>query len=322
MYKKVLSTLPKQLFENYCGRARRLLEDNGYEVITYKGDKVMSMEEIIAASNDICGAIVGCDEWNERVFSSCPNLRVLARFGVGVDQIDLEAAKRHGVKVITARGMNSQSVAEMTIAQVLAVYRNLINLDNTTRDGQWMRYAGRTINGKIYGLVGFGAIAQNVARVLVGFGVKEIIAYDTNPNHSIASELGVRFVDFKTLISEADIISLHIPCIKETVNLIDDHVFDQMKRSSVLVNMARGPIVKESALYTAIKEKKIAGAGVDVFTTEPTNSNNPLFSLDKIVVTPHQAADTIETFDSISYHCAQAIIDVMNMKEPINWINR
>ena len=322
MIKKVLSTLPKKLFEDYCMHARLLLEEHGFEIISYQGDKVMSTEEIIAVGQDICGAIVGCDVWDETVFSACPNLKVLARFGVGVDQIDLEAAKRHGVKVVTARGMNSPSVAEMTIAQILAVYRNLLILDRTTREGQWMRYAGRTIHGKVYGLVGFGAIAQNVAKVLAGFGLKEIIAYDIYPNEKSAAELGVRFVDFETLMREADIISLHIPCVKETIGLIDDRAFDLMKRTSILINVARGPVVDELALYKAMKEGKIAGAGIDVFTVEPTTIDNPLFSLPNIVVTPHQAADTVETFEAVGRFNAQTVIDVMNGKEPENWINR
>lgn len=322
MSKKVLNTIPKKLFEDYCQRARAHLENHGFEVITYQGDKVMSSEEIIAVGHDICGAIVGCDEWTEQIFSACPNLRVIARFGVGVDQIDLEAAKQHGVKVVIARGMNSPSVAEMTIAQVLAVYRNLIVLDRTTRSGDWMRYAGRTVTGKKYGLVGFGAVAQNVAKILSGFGLQEIIAYDTIPNLDMATKLGVRFVSFETLIKEADIISLHVPCVKETIGLINENTFSLMKDSAILINMARGPIVDEHALYKALMERRIAGAGIDVFTYEPTNKLNPLFALDNIVVTPHQAADTVETFDAVSYFNAQTIIDVMDGKEPVNWINR
>lgn len=322
MKQKVLNTIPKSLFETHCKRAKALLEENGFEIITYQGEKVMSAEEIKAVGSDIFGAILGCDEWTEEIFEACPKLKVLARFGIGVESIDLEAAKRHGVKVCNARGMNSDSVAEMTILQVLAVYRNLINLDRTTRGGDWMRYAGHTIHNKVYGLVGFGAIAQNVAKLLSGFGVQEILAYDMFPNQEAARRLGVTMTDFDTLVSQSDIISLHVPGSKETAGLFNEPVFRKMKREAILINVARGPVVSQNALCRALKEHWIAGAGLDVYETEPTSRDNPLFSFDNIVVTPHQAADTKETFDAVSYFDAQAIIDVMNGKEPVNWLNR
>lgn len=322
MKQKVLNTIPKSLFETHCKRAKALLEDNGFEVLTYQGERVMTTEEIKAVGGDICAAIVGCDAWTEELLEACPNLRVLARFGIGVESIDLEAAKRHGVKVCNARGMNSDSVAEMTILQALAVYRNLINLDGTTRDGGWMRYAGHTIRGKVYGLVGFGAIAQYVAKLLSGFGVKEILAYDMFPNQEAADRLGVTLTDFDTVVSRSDIISLHVPGSKETTGLFNEATFRKMKKDAILVNVARGPVVSQDALYKALKERWIAGAGLDVYEVEPTDRDNPLFTLDNIVITPHQAGDTKETFDAVSYFDAQVIIDVMNGREPRNWLNR
>lgn len=320
MKKKVLSTVPK--FSKRCRRAQLLLESEGYQVIEYIGQEVMTAEEIKAVGGDICGAIVGCDEWNEEIFAACPNLKAIGRFGIGVDNIDLEAAKRHGVKVANARGMNCDSVGEATIMLVLAVIRNLINLDQTTRKGDWMRYTGRTLRGKTYGLIGFGAIAQYVAKILSGFDVEKIYAYDLYPNYEAAEKLGVTMTDFDTVIKESDIISLHIPCTPETIKLIDEKEFKSMKDSAVLINVARGPVVDQNALYTALKEKWIAGAGIDVFEVEPTDADNPLFTLDNIVIMPHQAGDTYETFDKVGYFAAQVIVDVMNGKEPVNWLNK
>ncbi len=321
MKPKVLNTIPKSLFETYCLRAKALLEEHGFEILTYQGELVMTAEEIKAVGGDICAAIVGCDEWTEDVFQACPNLKVLARFGIGVDVIDLAAAKRHGVKVCNARGMNSDSVAEMTILQVLAVYRNLINLDKTTREGGWTRYAGHTIRGKTYGLLGFGAIAQNVAKLRSGFDVKEILAYDMFPNHDAAARLGVTITDFDTLVSRSDILSLHVPGTKQTTGLFNESVLRKMKKDAILINVARGPVVSQSALVRALKEGWIAGAGLDVYESEPTDRENPLFALNNIVITPHQAGDTKETFDAVSRFDAQVIIDVMSGREPANWLN-
>lgn len=320
MKKKVLSTIP--LFSQRCKRSLQLLEENGYEVIMYQGDTVMTSEEIKAVGEDICGAIVGCEAWDDDLFDACPNLKVLARFGVGVDCIDMEAAKRHGVKVCNARGMNCDSVGETTIMFVLASLRNLVGLTNSTREGGWERYTGSTLRGKTYGLVGFGAIARYVAKLLQSFDVGRILAYDVFRNEEEAKKLNVEFVDFETLLRESDILSLHIPCTPETTDMIGEKELKMMKESAILVNVARGPIVNQDALYQALKDKTIAAAAVDVFTVEPTTKENPLLSLDNLICMPHQAADTRETFDAVAYFDAQVIIDVMNGIEPKNWLNR
>lgn len=320
---KVLATLPKSLFENYCSRARKLLEEEGFDIIEYQGETVMTAEEIKAVGADIDGAILGCDEWSADVLAACPKLKVLARFGIGVECIDLEAAKKQGVKVVNARGMNSDSVAEMTILLAMAASRNLIMLDRTTREGGWLRNAGTILHNKTYGLVGFGAIAQNVAKVLKGFDVGRIVAFDMFPNREKAKELGVELVDFDTVLRQSDIISLHVPGTPQTRHMINDAAFDKMKKSAILVNVARGMVVDEDALYRALRDKRIAAAGIDVYEIEPTKKDNPLFGLDNVVLSPHQAADTLETFDAVSYFDAQVVVDVVKYhKEPINWLNK
>ena len=320
MKKKALSTIPQ--YAERCKRSKALLEEKGFKVIEYQGDLVMTAEEIKKVSHDICGAIIGCDEWNEEIFQACPNLKVIARFGVGYNNIDLEAAKRHGVKVSIAKGINCDSVAEATIMLVLASLRNLINLDQTTRQGEWMRDTGNTLHGKTYGLIGFGAIARYVAKLANAFGPIRIIAFDKFPDYNEAQKLGVEIVDFDTVVKESDIISLHVPCTPETMNMFGEKEFKAMKDTAIFVNVARGPIVNEEALYKALKNRWIAKAAVDVFTVEPTPKDNPLFGLDNIIMMPHQCGDTWETFDAVGLFDAQAIIDVMDGKDPQNWINK
>ena len=319
MAKKVLSSIP--LFDQRCQRAIRLLEDNGYEIIRYQGNTVMTAEEIKAVGRDICGAIIGCEAWDEELFEACPNLRVLGRFGVGVDHIDLKAAKRHGVKVCNAKGMNCDSVGEATIMFVLALLRGLVELTNTTKDGSWVRYTGSTLRGKTYGLVGFGAVAQYVAKLLQSFDVGKIIAYDVYQNKEAAKRLNVEFVDFEMLLREADVISRHAPGIPETLNMFGEKEFKMMKNSAILVNVARGPIVNQEAFYQALKNKEIAAGAVDVFDIEPAEPDNPLLTLDNLICMPHQAADTYETFDAVGYFDAQVIIDEMEGRVPKNWLN-
>lgn len=320
MSKKVLSTIP--LFSQRCRESKQLLEKNGYEVIEYQGDTVMTAEEIKTIGSEICGAIVGCEVWDEKLFEACPNLKVLARFGVGVDCIDMEAAKKHGVKVCNAKGMNCDSVGEATIMFALASLRNLVGLTNTTRQGEWVRYTGSTLRGKTYGLIGFGAIAQYVAKLLQSFGVKNILAYDVYQNKEAAEKLNVEFVSLEDLLKQSDLISLHIPATKDTIGLIGEKELKIMKSSAILINVARGPIVDQDALYKALHENWIAAAALDVFTVEPVEGDNPLLTLDNLICMPHQAADTHETFEAVALFDAQVILDVMNGKEPQNWLNR
>lgn len=319
MSKKILSCIPK--FDIRCKRAVELLESNGYEIIRYDGNLVMTSEEIKAVGADICAGIVGCETWNAEVFDACPNLKVLARFGVGVDCIDLEEAKKRGIKVCNARGMNCASVGESTIMFVLSSLRNLVGLTNSTKAGGWERHTGTNLRGKTYGLLGFGAVAQYVAKLLQSFGLERIIAYDVYKNEEAAKALNVEFVDFETLMRESDVMSLHIPCLPQTVDMIGEKEFSMMKKNMVLVNVARGPVVNQDAFYRALKERWIAAGAVDVFTIEPAEEGNPLLTLDNLICMPHQAADTHETFDEIAYFDAEIILDVMNGRTPKNWLN-
>lgn len=319
MSKKVLSCIPK--FDERCARAVELLERNGYEIIRYEGDLVMTKEEMKAVGEGVCAGIVGCETWDAEVFDAYPDLKVLARFGVGVDCIDLEEAKKRGIKVCNARGMNCASVGESTIMFVLASLRNLVGLTNSTREGGWERYTGSNLRGKTYGLLGFGAVAQYVAKLLQSFGLGRIIAYDVYKDEAAAKALNVEFVDFETLMKESDVMSLHIPCLPQTVDMIGEKEFRMMKKNMVLVNVARGPVVNQDAFYRALKEKWIAAGAVDVFTIEPAEEGNPLLTLDNLICMPHQAADTHETFDEIAYFDAEVILDVMNGRTPKNWLN-
>lgn len=316
---KVLGALT--IYEKYCENSKKMLEQAGFEVVTYGATPIMPKEEILKHAPNLYGAIVGTEEWSEDILEACPNLKIVARFGAGVDNIDLDAAKRLGIKVINARGANSDSVAEATIMLVLSCLRNLLLLDRTTREGGWIRKPGNIIRGKTYGLVGFGAIAQYVAKLLESFEVEKIYAYDIVQNHDAAAKYNVTFTDMNTLIKESDIISLHVPSTSETEKLFSKNEFELMKNTAILVNVARGNVVDEVALYEALKMKKIAAAGLDVFAVEPTSADNPLFALDNVTVMPHITADTYETFEAVGKFCAQAIIDNYNGKEPPNWLN-
>jgi D-3-phosphoglycerate dehydrogenase / 2-oxoglutarate reductase len=319
MGNKILVTATN--YSKYCARAKKLLEDSGYELIENEFGRPMTFDELKVRVPEVCGVVVGVDTWNEDVFKLAPKLRAMSRFGIGVDNIDLAAAKARGIKVTNARGANADSVAEYVVGLVLALYRNVIGLDGSTREGAWDRYIGRTIRGKKVGLVGFGAIAQYAAKLLSAFGA-EILAHDVYRDEAAAKKYGVSFVELDEILATCDIVSLHVPATPETTKLIGAKELGRMKRTAILINTARGAVVDQAALYAALKDRRIAGAGIDVYEREPTDASNPLFSLDNVVVMPHSAAETYETYESVSLATARAIMDVMEGKEPGNWLNK
>ena len=297
-----------------------MLLDAGYEIIENPYGRPMTLEERLPYLADISAVVAGADDWGEEIFARAPHLKVIARFGVGVDQVDLAAAKAHGIKVANARGANADSVAEFALAGMLSVLRNVVGLDRSTRAGGWDRFVGHTLRGKRVGLVGFGAIAQYLARLLSGFQV-EVVCYDLVESPA-AAELHVTYVSLDELLRTSDVISLHVPGTEQTRHLIDAAALEKMKPNAVLVNTARGSVVDESALYRALTQHRICGAALDVHATEPSSAEDPLYQLDNVVVFPHTAAETYETYHAIGILTAQIVLDVLERNvPPANWLD-
>jgi D-3-phosphoglycerate dehydrogenase len=319
MKKVVLAT--GTYFSTYCMKARELLEAEGFEVRENTLGRPLGFDDLKDMVGDVWAVIAGVDVWNEELFNLARELKIITRFGIGVDNIDLAAAKRHGVKVTNARGVNADSVGETVIALILSLYRKIVGLDASIKRGEWERYMGHTIRGKKAGLIGFGAIAQYTAMLLHAFGA-ELYTFDLYPDREAAKKYGVTLTDSDWIIRNCDIISLHVPSTPETEKMINEEKLAVMKNSAVLINTARGAVVDEAALYAALKARKIAGAGLDVYQKEPTDRSNPLFTLDNVTVLPHTAAETFETYEKVSLASAKNIIDTAAGKEPVNWLNR
>lgn len=310
-------------YSKYCAAGKKMLEDKGFTVVENELGRPLAQEEAWELAHDADAIVAGVDIWDEASFKNCPNVKVIARFGVGYDNFDLEAGKRHGVKMCNAKAGNSTAVAEYAVTLILAAYKHSCSFNESIRRGEWDRsegYLGNNMFGKKVGLVGFGAIAQKAARMLSGFGV-ELYASDMYPNQKAAAELGVKITTFEDIIENCDIISVHVPSTPETRHLFNKVVFEKMKPSAVIVNTARGPIISQDDMYDALKNKTIACAGLDVFEEEPTQKDNPLFTLDNIVLSPHIAAETYETYHDIGIMTAQIIIDAIEGREPANLLN-
>lgn len=312
---KVLVTATN--YSSLCAEAKRLLESQGCEVIENPFGRPLTFDELQRYVPEVDGVVVGVDTWDEAVFKIAPKLKVLARFGVGVDNIDIEKAREFGIQVINAAGKNANAVAELTLGLIISAMRNVHVLHQTTRQGRWDRFVGEELIGRTVGLLGFGNIAQKVAKKLSGFDVK-VIAYDKYPNLSAASALNVELVSSETVLQQSDVVCMLLPSIKETRHFMNAQTFAMMKDQSYFINTARGALVDEAALKVALDKGKLKAAAIDVYEREPSSADNPLFSTGNILTTPHTAAETYETYHEIGLFTAQAILDVFAGKTPQN----
>ena len=318
MAKKVLVTATN--YSTYCSAAKALLEENGVEVIENPYGRPMTRDELLTVVGDIDGVVVGVDTWNEKIFAHAPKLRAMARFGVGVDNIDLAAAKAHGIQVTNAKGMNSNPVAELTVGLILSTLRNVPAFNASIREGKWDRFMGRDLAGMTVGLLGFGDIAQRVAKKLSGFDVS-ICAYDLYPNLEKARELNVEMISMEETLHRADVVCMHLPSLPSTHHIMDAQTFGMMKDGSYFINTARGALVDETALAQALRSGKLTAAAIDVFDQEPVRRDDPLFALPNLFATPHTAAATYDTYHNVGLATARQLLDVFAGKKPNNLLN-
>ncbi|WP_235734716.1 phosphoglycerate dehydrogenase [Nocardioides alcanivorans] len=264
--------------------------------------------ELLPAIADVDAILVrSATKVDAEALAAAKKLKVVARAGVGLDNVDVPAATQAGVMVVNAPTSNIVSAAELAVALMLAAARNVSPAHAALRDGQWKRskYSGIELYEKTVGIVGLGRIGVLVAQRLSAFGMK-VVAYDPYVQAGRAAQMGVRLVDLDTLLAEADFMSVHLPKTPETVGLIGAEQLAKAKSSLVLVNAARGGIVDEVALYDALKEGRIAGAGLDVFAKEPC-TDSPLFELENVVATPHLGASTDEAQEKAGIAVAKSV---------------
>jgi D-3-phosphoglycerate dehydrogenase len=276
-------------------------------------------EDLITRARDVDAIIIRAKGAVTRnIIESASRLKVVGRHGVGLDNVDLASAKEKGIRVVYAPLANSQSVAEHFVALALSLAKKLRVADIALRSGHWnARYEVRSIElwEKTLGVAGFGRIGQCTARICARGFKMPILYYDVVSYPEVERELKAKRVEPKALFSEADFISINLPLLPQTKGMINADVIRLMKPSAFLVNMARGPVWKETDVVRALEENWIAGVGSDVFEEEPTSADNPLFKLDNFVGTPHMAAHTEEGMVRMSM-VASDILAVLEGREP------
>lgn len=249
---------------------------------------------------------------DEELMSRAPDLKVIGRAGVGVDNIDISAATARRIAVLNAPGGNTIAAAELTVGLILAVSRFIAAADRSIREGRWDRatFRGIELRGKTLGLIGAGRIGGEVASICKAFGMTAIV-HDPYLSGSRADDLGVTLVDLDRLLAEADVVSIHVPLTDETRGLLGKNSLARMRKGSILVNVSRGGVIDESALADALASGHIAGAGLDVFEREPLPVGSPLRTAPNLVLTPHIGASTREAQIAVATEASEGIRKVL-----------
>lgn len=296
-------------------RLKTDLENLVGEVIYNPTGKPLTSEEVARLLPGIDGYIAGLDVIDANALKTADKLKVIARYGVGVDNVDLKFAREKGIVVTNTPGANSVSVAELALALMLALARQLPEAVDAVHQGKWPRYSGISLEGKTIGILGLGAIGKQLARRLAGFDCK-ILAFDPFADKQFAAKNNIELVAMDEVIQKSDFVSLHLPLLPETRAIVDDTFISKMKKGSFLINTSRGEIVDEGALLRGLQSGLLRGAGLDAFTTEPPDPQNPLLSLPQVIATPHLGAQTDGATSNMGWLAMKDCLAVLKEEQP------
>jgi D-3-phosphoglycerate dehydrogenase len=291
------------------------LEGQVGEVVYNTTGKPLSSGELVDLLSGVDGFIAGLDEITAEVLNVADNLQVVSRYGVGFNNVDLEAAKANKIVVTNTPGANAKSVAELAVAMILNLMRPIIPANSQTKSGEWTRFKGISLEGKTVGLLGLGAIGKETAKRLAGFDCK-LLAFDIFQDTEFAAKFGIEFLPLQEILPQADVISLHLPGIPETIKMVDDEFLKQMKPGAILVNTARGVLVDEDALVRALTSGHLKGAGLDAFTLEPPGADNPLLGFEQVIATPHMGAHSDSSTNAMGWMSTHDCLAVLKGEQP------
>jgi len=303
---KIKVLISSRSFGIISSEAIELLKEKGIEPVLNPYSRKLSEDELLEMVNGAVGIIAGSEKISGKVISGASTLKVISRYGVGVDNIDLKTAKEKGVLVYNTPETPTLAVAELTLALILNLLRKTCKVDKEIRNNIWNPEIGNLLTKKTVGVTGVGRIGKKVVQLLEPFNVK-ILAYDKEIDKEFTSKYKINFVSLDTLICESDIITIHLPSTDETRSIIGKEELSKMKKNAILINTARGNLIDEKALYEALKEGSIAGAALDVFEKEPYNGR--LKELDNVILTPHIGSSTIETRKNMDIEAVKNLIN-------------
>lgn len=292
----------------------------GIEVDVNQKGQQYTETELLAMIEGYDGVIAGADPFTGEVIRKGKNLKIIAKNGVGIDNIDVKTATERRIYVTITRGAVMQTVADSTFGLMLALARNITLGDSRMRKGEWPRLIGTEIWNKRLGIIGLGRIGKCVVERAQGFHM-QVYAYDPVPDEAFCEQHGVNLVDFETIFKECDVITLHAPLTESTRHMVNERTLALMKPNGLIVNAARGGLVDEQALYRALKDRKIGGAAIDCFSDEPPNKDFPLFELHNVVLTPHTAGYSEEALRKSGIMVAESVVAALRGEIPPNAVN-
>ncbi|KGP72826.1 C-terminal binding protein [Pontibacillus yanchengensis] len=300
---------------------REVIERAGGELVAYQ---CKTEEEVIEACRDADGILTQYSQITASVIEEMERCKVIARYGIGYDSVDVRAATEKGISVCNVTDYCLDEVADHTLALLLSSARKVAEQNQQVKNGNWNFNWAKPISrlqGKVLGLIGFGNIARTVAEKAKVFGL-EIVTFDPFLTDEDAIRAGVTSVEWEELFQQADFLSVHVPLNEQTRGLVGGAEFSFMKPSATLINTARGPIVDEEALVEALKNNAIAGAALDVLETEPISADHPMLEMDQVLLTPHIAWYSEESEKELKTKAAQNVADVLQGKQATYVVNQ
>ena len=282
-----------------------LLRNNGLEPIFNPYGRKLKENEILDLMNEVIGIIAGTEKITEKIISDNPKLKVISRYGIGLDNINLKTAKEKNIIIYNTPNSPTNAVAELTLALILNLLRKITIVDKNIKEKTWKPDIGFQLMKKTVGIIGLGKIGKKLVELLIPFDVK-ILACDVNPDKEFGNEYDINFVELNELLKYSDIVTLHIPTTEQTKNIIGEKQLSIMKKTAILINTARGGLIDENALYNYLINDKIAGAAIDAFNEEPYTGK--LKELENVVLTPHIGSYTVETRKKMEIEAVENLI--------------
>jgi D-3-phosphoglycerate dehydrogenase / 2-oxoglutarate reductase len=293
-------------FATFSNEPLDLLDKNGISFELNDRGRKLTPEEVKESLHKYDGVIAGTELYTKESLSQLPNLKVISRLGVGMDNIDLAYAEKQGLKVYKTKTTPALAVSELTLGFILDLLRKINHQNKQLKSGVWKKQMGELFNGKTLGIVGLGTIGKELVKMLGGFNLN-IIAHDLYQDEKFAKEFNISYVDFSELLHKSDVISLHLNLTKDTNQLFDYNTFKRMKKNAILINASRGEIINEADLIKALDEKLIQGVGLDVFECEPYKGS--LTDYDNVILTPHIGAYAKEIRMQMELEAAENLIE-------------
>jgi len=306
--REIVITTPT--FGKFTEQPKVRLREAGYTLTHFEQSKVTEADILSKVGNDTIAIITGIEPITAKIMDASPNLKAIAKHGIGVDNIDLQAAKERGIGVYNTPGANADAVADLAVGFMFVLARDIVQVNRAVLEGSWPRHFGSSVWGATLGVLGFGAIGKKTA--LRGRGLNmRVLAYDPYLDVKFSQAHGIEQAGIEDILKSSDFLTIHMPLTGETLNMISAKELCLMKKTAFIINTARGGIINESDLYAALKDKVIAGAALDAFESEPP-ADRSLLELPNVVSTPHMGGYTYEAINNMSNGASDTVIAVLS----------